>query len=559
MEKRMKAVTLLHVLLALAVLGAVAPSARAQSNVFTTAWEQEFPHPINWYLRTSAGILIVRAGQTLTAIDGADGKQLWSLPHVGIGEGNLRGRNLLEVPDLSILLINRAKLPDQDQEHLLAVDLWTGKIEWQQPELDNFLQMVPVRDSDRVFLVTLKDEKKKTAAFLAEALVNPAIPLLAGPSPFRLEMTLLDPRTGHEDWTSEYPRAFLPWYQDARETSGQLYLAVYQVNGPAMFARVDLSNGKIAWEYDNRIHPRSIASPVPQFSNYDRSSSIDEAVNSGAPQSLQFAGGRVIFAAKDLVAFDPGSEKPVWTVTDLGKIHGLLVDQDLILGSGDDGAFAIGADNGVVRWKFKSRGHATNPLFDKEANALLFCDDKNFTELDAATGKVLRQTPHRLGSKPRFIRRVGSKFIIAAGGEKALLLNVATGESSAAFPKPDLEFQSVVYWVGWQNLVGLADPPPELESQLQDRWPIISAEAGHGQEAETWHARLQSFLTADSISLYAKKSADGSWSFRRVDSSTGEMQVFEPLGDHPDANPALGLIYFVEDQDRLRAIKIPAN
>jgi hypothetical protein len=150
--------TLLFALLALQIRPAA-----AQSPPLATAWEKSFPHSIDWYIRTSAGILLVRCGKSLAALDGQDGRQLWSLPEIEIGGGGIglndRGKNLLEVPGLPVLLINRAKLPGREDGQLLGVKLSSGEIQWQQPELDDFLSLVPLYDSGRVLMVSKKVNK----------------------------------------------------------------------------------------------------------------------------------------------------------------------------------------------------------------------------------------------------------------------------------------------------------------------------------------------------------------------------------------------------------------
>jgi hypothetical protein len=150
--------TLLFALLALQIRPAA-----AQSPPLATAWEKSFPHSIDWYIRTSAGILLVRCGKSLAALDGQDGRQLWSLPEIEIGGGGIglndRGKNLLEVPGLPVLLINRAKLPGREDGQLLGVNLSSGEIQWQQPELDDFLGLVPLYDSGRVLMVSKKVNK----------------------------------------------------------------------------------------------------------------------------------------------------------------------------------------------------------------------------------------------------------------------------------------------------------------------------------------------------------------------------------------------------------------
>lgn len=574
MGKRKIAVALY--LLLFGLLSLAQSMTRAQSQAPATvpalpvAWEHQFPQNIDWYIRTSAGMLLVRTGPSLTAIDGTNGKALWALPYVHIeGESKiesvLRGANVVEVPDLSVVLFNRAKLSSGDQPHLIGVDLWTGRILWQRPELDSLLQVVPMRDSERVLLLGYKEPNARKSLVAAAAFAPFAgfvgADILQFTIPVRIEMTLLDPRTGHADWTSEYPRSLTPRHIEVRESRGQLYLSEYDEYHFSILAGVDPSNGQRLWEYQVAADFGAAAQAAPEFVSYDADLSTAPKVS----PPVQFVGGRAVFAFGDqsgregLADLDLATQKPVWTANDVGRIRILAASQDLILGAGDKGAFGIAADSGVVRWSIKTQGAATNFLFDKDDSALIVCDDEKFMELDAASGKILRQAPHQVGPELRFIRRVGPQLIIVAGKKDATIVNTATGEASARFPKPGLEFSSATFWVGWENTVGRSDPPADLVRELQDRWPELSSEAGQDQGLLEGHARIESFLNSDAGPLYANRIGDNGWRFRRVNPNTGAMQVFDLKGEHPDANPALGLVYLIEDDQVLRAFQMPAN
>jgi hypothetical protein len=56
-----------HSLICLCVFCLSAGSALSQS--LEERWRKEFPKEISWYVRTSPGILLVKAGKSLTAID----------------------------------------------------------------------------------------------------------------------------------------------------------------------------------------------------------------------------------------------------------------------------------------------------------------------------------------------------------------------------------------------------------------------------------------------------------------------------------------------------------
>src|SRR6266480_7684875 len=42
-------------------------------------WSQEFAKPVDWYVRTSAGIIVAKSGKSLVGIDEVDGSLLCTL------------------------------------------------------------------------------------------------------------------------------------------------------------------------------------------------------------------------------------------------------------------------------------------------------------------------------------------------------------------------------------------------------------------------------------------------------------------------------------------------
>jgi outer membrane protein assembly factor BamB len=527
-------VTPFSVVLFLALLSFPSCAADAQSQLLGTSWEKQFTQSINWFVRTSAGVLLVRAGKSLSAIDGVEGRQLWSIPDFGIAGGDAPGKNLLEIPGFSIVLANRATLPGQDSGRLLAIDLWSGAIHWQQSETDDLLQIIPFYDSGRVLLITTKTDKPLNALNIVRQAA--ASYYVGGPYPFRPQMILLDPLTGRADWKAEYPRVFLPRFLDFREWHGQLYLHECLDIGGFVLGRVDLKNGDRLWEFTR-----------------------DELVSYGAPPALQFADEHVIFAAKDVFAFGPDSKAPVWSVRHLGKIRQLVLHQNLILGAGAGGAFAIESRTGALRWKIKSSGAATDPVLYQPENALVFFDKMRLFIVDVETGKILRRTVHRFGSEPRFIRSMGGKFVLAVGDDNAVLYDVATGEYLTALPKPTAEFPSVNFMVKRHSPdFGAPNAPGDLRRQLQDGWDKISSAGEKSQANQIGITRLKSFLAVDSTTVYGKKFAGDSWKLWCVNPTTGAVQQFAATGSQADASSALGLAYLVRGA-RLQAVTLPPD
>jgi hypothetical protein len=217
----------------LCISSCVAAPASAQS--LEDRWKKEFPKAVSWYVRTSPGILLVKAGKSLTAIDGVDGRQLWELPEVEpsrltLGDSSeefQRGKNLLEVPGMGVLLLNRAKLPGDSDGRLIALNLMTGERLWDLPQIENLMTVVPLEDSRQIVLVSRRLQGKAYAKKAAlTALAGMAFIPLPAPYPFRFEFLRRDLLTGKILWKSEFPQTFDPSPQSVNVIGDHLYVYV---------------------------------------------------------------------------------------------------------------------------------------------------------------------------------------------------------------------------------------------------------------------------------------------------------------------------------------------
>ena len=412
---------------------------------------------------------------------------------------------------IPILIIDRAKLSADDSEHLLGVDLASGEVKWQQPALNDPVQVFPLYKSNRVLLIA------NEARFLDKPL-----------------LILLDPLTGHTDWTARglggLPSGGLQFWQ----WNDEAYLSNSWPIFPPMLGRVDLSTGKTLWSFRESRYQRPpvegglmLTFPAPQF-----------------------AGGLVIFAAKDLVGLDPASGKAIWTAGDLGKIRGMQVREDLVLCVGDKGAFAVDPARGDVKWRVASAGRTTNLFYLKKQKILGFCDRSDFVTVDASTGKVIRRSPHHLGAEPKYVTPVGEKCVLVEGDEKDVLLNIDTGEVVESLPRPDGSADSLTFM--------LSQIPFDFLEKLGDGLPKGPSNNGQESAVDPPLARLESFATIQSVLLFKQSSPD-LFDYWLVNGKTGEVKKFRLAGAQPNVNPSLSLIYLVQGGEKLIAAKLPAN
>jgi len=529
--------TLLASLLALLSVASMPIGVRAAAPDLTPKWQQTFPDSVHWYLRTSLGILLVRSGKALIALDGVDGKQLWSFPEIEIngwlGTSRLaaRGNNLFEIPGYSILLINRARLNGSKDEigELLAVDLWTGEVLWKRSALEDLAALVPLYDSGRILLVTRKLATERVV-FKSLPYVQPAVFLALADSspPFRPQMYSIDISTGRMDWKNECPRVLGPLFFDVRELYGRLFLHEANGKGSTILGSVDLQTGSRSWE----------SSGSPNFSL-------------ATMPALQAVNDHVIMGSHGVTAFDPASGSPAWSATKIGPVSGLITDGDTILGTGSKGAFALDAKTGDIRWRTRGWGPVTNPLL-YESHILAFCDVTDVIVLDASSGKILRKVPLGLKEKPEWVSQVGKKYFLAFTGEDTGVYDVEAGKKIAFEAETKGTFPGIAFLMRQQYApsAGAPAPPTDIRRDLQRAWPPILERAKKSENGQKTLERLQLFLNSaadgpDSSDSTVYGTDVGNWRLWRVDPQTGHTEAIELKGSQPDVSLDLGLAYFV--------------
>ena len=117
-------------------------------------WSQEFAKPVDWYVRTSAGIIVAKSGKSLVGIDEINGSLLWTLSDLDLDKPGLwrgsryssdgRAHDVMEIPGMGILLLNRVRLPGDKEGRLMAVNLETGKRLWDRKATDELMTAIPL-------------------------------------------------------------------------------------------------------------------------------------------------------------------------------------------------------------------------------------------------------------------------------------------------------------------------------------------------------------------------------------------------------------------------------
>src|SRR5258706_12746618 len=135
-------------------------------------WKKDFPKSVSWYVRTSQGILLVKSGKSLTALDGKDGRELWELADVRLGSTSLadmpgaleRGLNVLEVPGRGVLLLNGARLPINAERRVISRNLITGERLWDAAPVDAIMTAIPLSENRQIVAASSSAPNQLTAA-----------------------------------------------------------------------------------------------------------------------------------------------------------------------------------------------------------------------------------------------------------------------------------------------------------------------------------------------------------------------------------------------------------
>lgn len=501
--------------------------ARPQS--LEARWTKEFSSEIEWYVRTSIGTLVVKSGNGLTALNARDGRQLWAWPDVkGSGPAHgvedlayYRGKNLREVPEMGILLLNRMKLPNDSDGQLMGIKLETGERLWNQPQIDDLKAVLALPSGPDVILVSTHLDRKMLARNVILTAGQAPLPLYY---PYHLQFRRLNPLTGETRWTIEYPRTFYTSVQAVFIIGDHLFLNHSNI----VLTCFAVATGKQLWEEETKGIGNFPPLPV---------------------QKVEKAEGPVIYAQKTVRAVDPGTNKINWEVKNLGRVTGIAVCDGIVVAIGNDNVAAVDAKSGNERWRIKTHGHATNILWDKPTDTIIYVDGKGLHTVERTTGKALVNT--KLDAPGHNVYHPVS--IRLAGSEVAVL--IAKGQSFA------YNFKTGKHLLTGGRLVGFypahflpEEPDPENGLDLP---PADQSESGKNhrdgmREGSLISASAQETLAeshsavASRLDAYETQSEEGARKVWWIDEKTNLVAGFGVAGTQHDVSRQLGMTFSVE-------------
>jgi outer membrane protein assembly factor BamB len=504
-------------------------------------WKNEFPKSVSWYVRTSAGILLVKSGRSLAALDEKDGRELWELAGARTGSMSLvdvpgaldRGLNVLEVPGMGVLLLNKMNLSG-NSERLVALNLVTGGRLWDAPSVDQMMTAIPLYESGQIVVVSRRLQKKAVAAeAVGSAFLLEFSPVMMAvlPHPYRLELERLDLATGKVRWNEEYPRTFTPGVTSVRALG--IHLFVYFSN--RLLGCIDLETGKVLWEEGTK-HFGSRSLPLP----------------------LQMANGRLIYGSKSVKAVDPETGREAWTIEKLGKVTGVFVHDGLAVAIGEKRIVAVETASGAERWRKKTDGHTTNLVWEKGSDTLLYSDWKGLHRVERTTGKALLSAQMHIDTPPHYLRMASLGCVVAIGYNETDCFNTDTGKLLFSEAKLNALFRAEAFLDDW--------PMPEDGQEFVRMVPMPSGR-------EEWESiRQRTLLSAVALQNMEKSAAEpdglldvyqtgteeGPQKIWWVDGQTNRQMVIRPAAKQHDVSRPLRIVFAV-DGKTLWAARIVMN
>lgn len=508
----------LHTVLILAALSRLACLATpAAGQTLEPRWQKDFQKEVSWCVRTSPGILLVRSGKSLSALDAIDGRELWAFPEL---ELDAFGGTPQEVPGYGILLLNRAKLPGDSQGKLIALNELTGERVWDRSPLEILLAVVPLAGNSDAVLVSTRLQKKalaaEAAAGAAAAHYLPMLPLALNEYPFHLQFQRVNLLTGAIAWSQEYPHLMKPALFSFAAMGGEFVLSV----GNSFLATFSLNDG----------------------SNVRVEGSLP-LISTAAPGPLLFANGNLVFTLKKLQAISAENNAAAWEITGMGKISGLLLANGVVAALGDSHIAAVDPDSGKELWRRETHGHTTNLLWDNRADRLVYVDAKGLHSIERASGKPLLDTPLHSDGHPELISFAGSSTVVAIGPLEVSAYELRTGKKLFSAGKPAAFFSSTAYFVGWGH---------PASGEAFNPWSIISSGPVSPPKGSLltppYLARVAGFAgsPAGATDAYETASDTGFKKAWWLDPASGQKQEVAIAGDQHDVSLALAMVFAVD-------------
>lgn len=377
-------------------------------------WQTNLDSKIAFYQTTDFGIVLAGTDNSLYALDGQSGRQVWRRKHKGLDE-----TSIAPIPETDLILLS---LDRGEKSVIQAIDLVSGNTLWQSEKIKgDIMQLAADPGSGLLAVVMVKKARGRIGEGIKRAPIVHVLRLASGDELWKKELDSdveMMPSSFTED--REFPFT-LDNYRPPMMIDGRLYL-FYE--GATSF---DSMTGKERQREKFRINEGGLAltEADPIFDERFIYTS-----GRGKIRAIDRKSGEIAWEAKDLGVtpemFLAGSVLYVRTGGQFTRLQDGEAEE-----KGPFGVSAIDTRSGKTIWRWKGADKGLTNFVLSNANTILVADRDNLISLDAKTGKRIGKIEHKT-EKPHFIL-LNEKGEAVIGGKDEL----------AAFSFSALQFQNV--------------------------------------------------------------------------------------------------------------------
>lgn len=360
-------------LLCLGLLLWSAPAAALQSG-----WQTRLDGTVRFYQLTDWDVIVAGTERSLYVIDAQTGETLWRRRVRELDE-----RDAVPLPGTDLLLLSYA---DKDRARVEALDLLSGESIWRSERLRGQAMQMAVDLNQHLLAVTVvrKAKERPREGFKQRPTVH-----------------LLDLRTGEErwrrelggeiemlpaSWTGEETVYTLDNYRAPLFLDGRLYLFYEGVTA------YDTATGKEVLRERFRVNEEGFALTEADPVFDERFLYVS---GRGRVRAISRATGKVAWETKDL---GPTPEVALVDRSIFVRTGGTFarVRDGAAIARGPYGVSAIDKETGQTLWRYKGADRGITNIVLPDPMTVVIADRDDLIALDAATGKRLAKTPHRV-------------------------------------------------------------------------------------------------------------------------------------------------------------------
>ena len=401
--------------------------------------------------------------------------------------------------------------------------LETGDRLWDAPELDDLTAILPEYGTHDVVVVSLRLQRKRmageAAASAALAAATKAGVLALPPDyPIRYEFRRLDALDGQVQWSSEFPHTFSSPIQSLLRAGDILFVDV----GHTSVGSVSLSDGKYF---------------VREISKWSGKGDM--------PRPLLAVDRQVFYGHDTIAAVDVGNDKVNWETDTLGRVTGVIAENNGIIALGEHQIVALDAQTGEEHWSEKTHGHTTNLVWDKASDTLVYADGKGLHVLECATGKSRLRVPWVDDQRWHEIRVASPETVVLFGSEHVRAYNFKTGKELFEEGKVKAFFRPCEFADHWPAPENGQDSGMFAAQLSQEEWDAV-------QKVTLLSKSLFHRLDACAgpyMDAFETEGEPGKTRLWWVDEKDNQQVGFRLLGPHHDVSRSLGMVFGVDNKD----------